>query len=84
MRHFNELKILLLDYFRDSDPVTSRTIAIELDLTLEGTQMALYRMFKQRLLNRDPLPKVGPGRKKYVYTISDRGLGRLEFLTKKP
>lgn len=80
MRAFNELKVLALDFLKDMDQVTCKMISIELGVDVANAQMLMLRLRRQKLVEWDYIPKVGRGRREYVYTINDRGLGRLEYL----
>ena len=39
----------------------------------------LHRLYRQRLIDRQPVPREEPGRPRYKYAISKRGQERLVF-----
>ena len=76
---YNELKLHVLrllsdNRVRDSAAIATGLGAIGVGLEMHAIRMALVRYYKQGLLRRQRQSGL------YVYTISERGMKRLEWL----
>jgi DNA-binding PadR family transcriptional regulator len=77
---YNEMKRLILSLFRAETPLTGQSVAErlrtekKLAISLRAVQMALMRYHRQGLLHREKRS----GR--YVYSLTDKGGRRLQWL----
>lgn len=78
-RTWNQLKRSILELLKEKDDVTSRDVALALGCDVHNVGMALYRLHKQRLVDRETR-SLGIWRKPpYHYNINDRGRARLDY-----
>jgi len=81
-RRHNVLKIEVLKILEQNATVTANDLIDVLNITIENAQMVLHRIYKQRLISRSTSSKSFV-KSPYSYSITPRGLGRLEYLEKK-
>ena len=76
---WNQLKREILELLKGRVNITSRDVAMALNCDVHNSAMCLYRLFRQRLVTREPMP-IGIWRKPpYQYNVTSRGLARLEY-----
>jgi DNA-binding PadR family transcriptional regulator len=79
-RRFDELKITISESLKSIEASTSFTLGSTIDAQPTNICDCLYRMTRQKLVVRSPLPREKPGRPKYAYTLTERGQNRLSYL----
>lgn len=82
-RSWNALKVEVLSMLKDNPGTTSKDISAALEVSTSNAGMILHRLHKQSLTDRKK-PDIWRIWKKppFHYSISDRGLARLEYLRK--
>jgi len=79
-RQYNKLKIEVLTFIRANPNTTTRELSTGLGIEIGNAGMALFRLYRQRLLERHVMV-LGVWRKPpYQYSITERGIQRLEYL----
>ena len=81
-RRRNVLKIEVLKILEQKGIVSTHDLVEALNITIENAQMVLHRIYKQQLATRSTSSKSFV-KSPYSYSITPRGLGRLEYLEKK-
>ena len=79
-RQYNELKELLLHFLSREGSSQSKEIANSLELSIGNTKMAMLRLRRQGLVSRSPGERIGKGRRPNIYSVTGRGVERLEWL----
>ena len=79
-RQYNKLKIQVLTFIRANPDATTRDLSMGLGIEIGNAGMALFRLFRQRLLERHVMV-LGVWRKPpFQYSLTERGIQRLEYL----
>jgi DNA-binding MarR family transcriptional regulator len=79
MRTFNQLKVSTLMSVSAKPGITAKDLARNLQISIESSEMVLFRCFRQKLVERVTNPK-GFKKPPFQYTINQRGLDRLLYL----
>ena len=77
-RKWNQLKRAILSKLREITGSTSHGMAKALDISVNNASMTLLKLYRQKLVTREPIP-AGFRKPLYRYAITDRGLLRLEY-----
>ena len=78
-RNFNELKLTVLTLLKRREGLTSQDIHSATDAERTNICDCLGRLSRQRLVDRQSLPREEPGRPRFSYSISERGRHRLDY-----
>ena len=73
------LKGLLLNFLRREGSNQSREMASSLNLSIGNVKMAMLRLRRQGLVSRSPGERIGRGRRAFIYSVTGRGVERLEW-----
>jgi DNA-binding MarR family transcriptional regulator len=73
---YNERKFEVLDYIFTNETTSSDDISFDLGIEIHNSRMLLRKYWKQGLLRRKKVNKLG----KRVYSLSEKGEERLKFL----
>lgn len=78
-RNFNILKQDVLVLLERKGQLTSDKIRLHVGGERTNICDCLYRLNRQKLVDRATLPREKPGRPRYAYTLSRRGQDRLGY-----
>ena len=76
---YNMLKKQILELLLDTENLTSHDLQLKINAKLTNVCDCLYRLHRQRLVNRESIKAGHPGRPQFTYAINQKGRQRLTY-----